>query len=136
MNRFFYILPICLSIIFSFASISQADVVLEDVRVNNNITMNESFTTGTFETGEGNQSDYILSACAVSNTNGGNTFSLPTPGDWTELDQGECGTGTSCIGGVWGRFALFPESTLTTCSWSSQFRWKWTLKREKWSPER
>lgn len=46
-----------------------------------------------------------------------NQLMIQPPGDWNEIDLGECGSGF-CIHGIWGGFTDNPNSENITCSWA------------------
>ena len=118
MNRKLLFLPIFVLSIFLVATISQADVVLEDIQAAIQISNAGPFNSSTIETGVGNSGDYVITTCGVTDPNNSNVFSDPTPGTWTELDTGMCGGTFGCIGGTWGRFVNQAASGETLCSWT------------------
>ncbi len=119
MNRKILFLPIFVLSLFLVTSVSQADVVFEDIQSDIRFSSEMPFNSGVVETGSGNAGDYVILGCGVVDPNEANSFSAPTgSGTWDELDTGQCGGSFSCIGGVWGRFVDTPNSENVNCNWS------------------
>ncbi len=118
MNRSILFLPVLVLSLFLVSSVSQADVVIEDIESNIRFSSEMPFNNGIVETGSGSPGDYELIACGVVDPNESNNFSAPTPGNWNELDTGQCGGSFSCIGGIWGRFTNNPDSEDINCNWT------------------
>jgi len=77
------------------------------------------FTTATVQTGLGAEGDFQVIVCSVNGN--GNIFSSPTPGTWTEHNNGSCGLGVgseACSQGIWSRFTTNPLSEDITCTWA------------------
>ena len=110
---FFLFLPL-----LAFATISSANVLVDDADSNTRVTLNGPFFDATVPTGSGMEGDYQIIACGVTHLDQTSTFSPPTPGAWTELDMGACGGSELCTHGIWGRFADNPASESITCAWT------------------
>ena len=111
-------LPVVVLTVFVLSTISQADVSIVDIESDIRFSNERPFNTGVVETGSGSPGDYELIACGVVNPNKSDSFQLPSPGEWTELDTGQCGGSFSCIGGIWGRFTNNPNSENIACNWT------------------
>ncbi len=118
MNRKFLFLPIFVLSLLFVATVSQADVSVVDIESDIRFSSQAPFNDGPIATGSGSVGDYELIGCAVVDPNDVNSFSAPTPGAWTELDNGQCGGDFTCIGSVWGRFTDSPNSEGVNCNWS------------------
>ena len=116
MARLLLFLPMLVLSLSIISTESYATVVVEDAR-SNNIEDGEAFI-GTIASGAGQEGDYEIVTCAVT-TERGNSFNLPSPGSWTELDNGPCDPPIAeCSHGIWGRFTNNPSSEDITCSWT------------------
>ncbi len=115
----FILLPVF--VLFALVTLSDANAVVQVVDGDANFSdVSPAFTSGTIatggETGDDEAGDYVLIACATGGF-GPNSLLPPSPGDWTELDNGQCG-GPGCMHGIWGRFTDTAAVEDITCSWS------------------
>lgn len=118
MNRKLLFLPIFLLSLLFLSSVSQAAVSIVDIQSDIRFSSQAPFNNGAVSSGSGSVSDYELIGCGVVDPNEANSFSSPTPGTWTQIDNGSCGGDFSCIGSVWGRFTDTPNSEEINCNWS------------------
>jgi hypothetical protein len=70
-------------------------------------------TQNNINTSDGSPGNYSIIGCATA-AQGPDSFNNPTPGLWTEIDNGECGGSGICILGIWGKFLDFATSDVTT----------------------
>lgn len=108
-------------VLFALVALSDANAVVEVVDGSANAFSSfPEFSSGTIatggETGDDEAGDYVLIACATTGF-GANSFLPPAPGDWTELDTGQCG-GAGCVHGIWGSFTDTAAVEDITCSWN------------------
>ncbi len=115
MYRFILFIPIFVFSLLIFPYNSNANVLIEDVEAAASATPNQ--TQIGIETGVGQAGDYVLFSCATTLSDSPQSINDPTPGDWNEIDLGECGSGF-CIHGIWGGFTDNPNSENITCSWT------------------
>ena len=111
------VFPIFLILALFVVSESQATVFVDDADSNVETEMNAGIISAEIPTGSGMAGDYQLIACGVSATQLSTSFVAPTPGVWTELDQGDCGFAGECVHGIWGRFTDTEASEAITCAW-------------------
>ena len=116
MARLLLFLPILVLYLLIISTEGYANVVVEDARSNN---VRDSRTmSAPIASGSGQEGDYVIVACAVT-TMRDDSFNLPSPGTWTELDNGTCDPPNGeCLHGIWGRFTNNPSSEDITCSWN------------------
>ena len=114
-------------ILLFFALESQADVFNVDSAVTaegDSTDTSIQIATGG-ETGNDREGDYNLIMCSTGAFDDNSLFS-PSPGEWTEIDNGNCADGSlggdsqSCVLGVWGMFSDTDEVEDITCSWSER----------------
>ena len=115
----FIVFPVLL--FFVLITLSNANAVVQVVDADasadaNTLAFNSGIVATGGETGDDEAGDYVLLMCGT-NGQGPNSFFPPSPGDWTELDTGQCG-GPECIQGVWGSFTDTAAIEDITCSWS------------------
>lgn len=111
-------------VLFALVSLSDAGAVVRVVDATNNTALafpafNSAIVNTVSEGGMGdpNAGDYILLFCSNESVPGNqNFFDLPTPGNWTELDDSQCGN-DGCVKGIWGRFADSSSNEFTECNW-------------------
>jgi len=100
------------SLIFSIKTF--ADVRIVDIEDSASF-----LTTGaTIETGEGSEGNYVVLVCTISNPVD-NEFDMPTPLNWTLLDDDDCG-GPLCTNGIWGGIVDDSDNQEITCSWDNE----------------
>ena len=120
MNRKLLFLPIFVFSLFILSSASQADVLIEDVESEASAIPVQ--TEIEIETGSGEAGNFVLFTCATTLSDNPQSINDPTPGDWTEIDLGECNespmSANFCIHGIWGGFTDNPDSENITCSWT------------------
>ena len=109
--------PIFVLLMAVSAQVTIANVLIEDTEANS-IVDDGGFGDGTLATGSGQASNYVIFTCSAPNDIG-NVFNNPTPGTWTQLDEGACGNdGRLCRHGIWGGFVDNPNSESINCSWT------------------
>ena len=124
--RRLFLTSVLFVITLTIANYTMADVLVVD----SGVTTQEAFTTSLFvptgaETNDEEDGDYVLLMCSTL-SDGDNSFSDPTLGDWTEIDNGQCGNGgfepgISCVHGIWGRFFGPPsEDNGARCNWAEE----------------
>ncbi|GJM15404.1 MAG: hypothetical protein DHS20C13_07310 [Thermodesulfobacteriota bacterium] len=112
------ILPVLVLSLLIISFEANADVIVDDADSDTEVDMNSSFNSADVPTGSGQIGDYVLIVCSISPFfQDPPVFSAPTPGTWTQLDTGQCGSGNDCSHGIWGRFTDNPASEDITCSW-------------------
>jgi len=109
------ILPIIVLFTIAFVQTSNANVGVNDARVNRNAGPNLS--SGVIESGSGIGGDYELIVCAID-TGGPNPFNAPNPGTWDEINNSPC-AGPNCQIGIWGRFTDNQSSEDINCNWGN-----------------
>lgn len=97
---------------------SQAVVELVDVDdTGQRVDIDNNITSGVIATGSGSQGDFEVIMCGTF-SDGNNSFLDPAPGDWSTLDNGECGGNGSCILGIFGRSGNSADSSEISCNWT------------------
>jgi len=103
---------------FLSVTASQAVVELVDTEesgIRNNV--DNDITQGIIASGSGAAGDFEVIMCSTF-SDGNNFFLNPTPGDWSELDSGQCGGSGACILGIFGRFDESADSSNIACNWT------------------
>lgn len=114
MNKVIFTLVLLCFLSISISIESYANIIVEASDSNAVVSTLDLFASPIL-TGSGKSGDYQVIACGIGRT-GNEAFFDPSPGNWTELDQGLCGGGR-CFGGIWGRFANTQDSEEIICSW-------------------
>lgn len=99
---------------------SQAVVQLvdsESTGIRNDLDNN--ITQGVVASGSGLPGDFVVIMCSTF-SDGNNLFLDPTPGNWLELNSGECGGSGACVLGIFARFDESADSSDITCNWTDQ----------------
>jgi len=108
------ILPIIVLFTIAFVQTSNANVLIEDARINSDFD-GGGLTSGFIDSGSGRGGEYELITCGID-TDGPNPFNAPSPGSWNEIDNSTCFQ-PNCQLGIWGRFTASQSSEEITCSW-------------------
>jgi len=116
MNRSILFLPAFILLVLFSVNLANADVLIEDARVNSDL--NEGgITSGVIDTGSGGIGDFELIVCGID-SDGSNPFNAPSPGSWNEINNSTCSP-QDCQIGIWGRFSDSQDSEEVTCSWGA-----------------
>ena len=120
MARILLFIPVLVLTLVFISFEAQSNVLIEDTRDNSvGVSNQPNVSSGTIETGNGEQGNYVIIACANDNEIGLN-FGSPVPPSWTELDDGSCiGLESSfCAHSIWGSFVDDADSQTITCTWN------------------
>ncbi len=102
-----------LSVAASHAVVQLVDTESTGTRQN----IDNNITSGVIATGSGTQGDFEVIMCGTF-SDGNNSFLDPAPGDWSTLDNGECGGNGTCILGIFGRSGNSADSSEIACNWT------------------
>ncbi len=112
------LLPVFVLIALVAVSVSQANVLIEDVNSTQDADFNGGLLSGVIETGSGAPGDYELISCGIFADGNPNPFNAPSPGSWNEIVNETCFP-DSCQLGIWSRFTDSSGSDDITCSWDT-----------------
>lgn len=118
MSKNLILILFAVPLFFLSVTASQAVVQLVDTEesgIRNNV--DNDITQGIIASGSGAAGDFEVIMCSTF-SDGNNFFLNPTPGDWSELDSGQCGGSSACILGIFGRFDESADSSNIACNWT------------------